>query len=169
MLKVYSKFLDKLEWIEKVFLAVTVLIMVIVIIYQVVLRYVFSASNAWSEELARYLFIYDVIIGSAIATRKNSHLQVDFLINLFKPKVKILFTMVATLVGIVFILFLFKYSLTLCETASKNISAGLHIPMTIPYACIPIGAVLILLTSIEVFLKQICSMKALKNGEVTPE
>lgn len=54
-MKGYGKFLDGIEKIEKLFLAVTVAIMIIVITYQVILRYVFSASNAWSEELARYL------------------------------------------------------------------------------------------------------------------
>ena len=78
--------MDGLESVEKVFLVVTAAIMVIVIAYQVVLRYVFHASNAWSEELARYLFIYDVFIGSAIALRKNSHLQVDVFLNLMKER-----------------------------------------------------------------------------------
>lgn len=73
-MKGYGKFLDGIEKIEKLFLAVTVAIMIIVITYQVILRYVFSASNAWSEELARYLFIYDVMVAAAIATRRNSHL-----------------------------------------------------------------------------------------------
>ena len=72
-MKGYGKFLDGIEKIEKLFLAVTVAIMIIVITYQVILRYVFSASNAWSEELARYLFIYDVMVAAAIATRRNSH------------------------------------------------------------------------------------------------
>ena len=69
-MKGYGKFLDGIEKIEKLFLAVTVAIMIIVITYQVILRYVFSASNAWSEELARYLFIYDVMVAAAIATRR---------------------------------------------------------------------------------------------------
>ena len=55
MLSKYSRFLDVIEKIEKVLLALSVSVMTVVIIYQVVLRYVFSASNAWSEELARYL------------------------------------------------------------------------------------------------------------------
>jgi len=166
MLKSYSRFLDKLELIEKIFLAVILSIMVIVMIYQVVLRYVFSASNAWSEELARYLFIYNVMIAAAIATRSNSHLQVDFLINLLKPKMKSFFTVGATTVGMVFLLFLFKYSITLCHTALNNISAGLKISMAIPYACIPIGVALMLLTSIEVIAKQIVNIKELKKEEV---
>lgn len=166
MLKKYSGFLDKLETGEKIFLAITVGIMVIVMMYQVILRYCFSAANAWSEELARYLFIYDVMIGAAIATRKNSHLQVDFLINLFKPKVKCMFTIGATLAGIVFLGFLFSYSLTLCQTAANNISAGLQISMSIPYACMPIGVVLMILTSIEVILKNLEQIRFIGQEEV---
>ena len=43
MLKAYSKFLDVLEKIEKAILAITVAIMIVVIVYQVILRYIFSA------------------------------------------------------------------------------------------------------------------------------
>lgn len=155
MVKMYSKFLDKLETLEKFLLASTSAVMVVIIVYQVILRYCFNASNAWSEELARYLFIYDVMIASAIAIRKNSHLQVDFLINLLKPKAKAIFTIIATLVGMVFLGFLFSYSITLCTASMANISPGVGVSMAIPYASMPIGAVLMLLTSIEVVLKNI--------------
>ena len=104
-MKGYGKFLDGIEKIEKLFLAVTVAIMIIVITYQVILRYVFSASNAWSEELARYLFIYDVMVAAAIATRRNSHLQVDAFIGILKPRTKAIYTVIATIVGIVFLVF----------------------------------------------------------------
>ena len=167
MIKAYSKFLDKLETAEKLFLGITVALMVIVMVYQVVLRYCFSAANSWSEELARYLFIYDVMIAASIATRKNSHLQVDFLINLLKPKVKCIFTIFATLAGIVFLVFLFNYSLMLCKTAANNISAGLQISMSIPYLCMPIGVVLTILTSLEVILKNILQIRELGKEEVS--
>ena len=97
-MKGYGKFLDGIEKIEKLFLAVTVAIMIIVITYQVILRYVFSASNAWSEELARYLFIYDVMVAAAIATRRNSHLQVDAFIGILKPRTKAIYTVIATII-----------------------------------------------------------------------
>lgn len=35
-------------------------------------RYVFSASNAMSEELARYLFIYDVMVAAAHLHKKET-------------------------------------------------------------------------------------------------
>ena len=134
MLKKYTKFLDGLESVEKVFLVVTAAIMVIVIAYQVVLRYVFHASNAWSEELARYLFIYDVFIGSAIALRKNSHLQVDVFLNLMKERTKYIYTIIVTILGILFLAVLFVYSISLCKISAVNITPGLKVSMAIPYA-----------------------------------
>ena len=164
MLKAYSKFLDLLEKVQKIILAMTVPVMVLVMLYQVVLRYVFSNSNSWSEEVTRYLFIFNVMMASAIAVRRNSHLQIDILINCFSPKVKRIFTIGATLAGIVFLALLFQYSLQLCAQAASNISPGVGISMSVPYAAMPIGIVLMILTSIEVILK---NAEELRSGEVT--
>ena len=151
MIKLYSKFLDLLEWVEKVILAVSVFVMVIIMVYQVILRYVFSNPNAWSEELARYLFILNVML----AVRRNSHMQIDILINLFSERVKHIFTIISTIAGIGFMVLLFQYSLGLCATGAANVTPGLKIPMSIPYASIPIGVALMILTSIEVILKSV--------------
>ena len=170
-MKGYGKFLDGIEKIEKLFLAVTVAIMIIVIIYQVMNRNPFgfqghcNLANAWSEELARYLFIYDVMVAAAIATRRNSHLQVDAFIGILKPRTKAIYTVIATIVGIVFLAFLFCYSVVLCQAAAVNVSAGLKIPMSVPYACMPIGAVLMILTSIEVIMKQLAEIAELSRRE----
>ena len=165
MLKAYSKFLNAVEKVEKVILAASMAAMVVLMLYQVILRYVFSASNSWSEELVRYLFILDVMLAASIAVRRNSHLQIDVLINCFSPKLKRIFTIAATLAGIVFLALLFWYSLDLCMTATSNVSPGLGIPMSIPYACVPLGAVLMILTSIEVILK---TVEELRHEEEVP-
>lgn len=165
MLKGYSKFLDVVEKIEKIILAIAVAVMLFEMVYQVILRYIFSNSNAWSEELARYLFIFEVMIASAIAIRKNSHLQIDVLIDRLKPMAKCVFTICSTLVGIVFLCFLLLYSIQLVKTGGTNISAGLQIPMSVPYASVPIGVVLMILTSIEVVLKNIDMLRKGEEGE----
>ena len=165
MLKAYSKFLNVIEKAERAVLALSMAAMVVLMLYQVILRYVFSASNSWSEELVRYLFILDVMLAASIAVRRNSHLQIDVLINCFSPKLKRIFTIAATLAGIVFLALLFWYSLDLCMTATSNVSPGLGIPMSIPYACVPLGAVLMILTSIEVVLKPV---EELRHEEEVP-
>ena len=164
MLKGYSKFLDVLEKVEKALLAIAVAAMILAMVYQVVLRYIFAMSNTWSEELARYLFIFEVMLAAAIAIRRNSHLQIDVLLNLLKPKIKRVFTLCSTMVGIVFLDFLLVYSIQLVKTGATNTSVGLQIPMSIPYSCILIGVVLMILTSIEVILKNIEGLKGTEES-----
>ena len=69
LLNVYSKIMDVIDKILRVIVGIAMVVMVIVIFYQVILRYVFNASNIWSEELARYLMCYSVLLGAAIAVR----------------------------------------------------------------------------------------------------
>ena len=133
--------------------------MIIIMVYQVILRYIFSNANAWSEELARYLFVFEVMIASAIAVRKNSHLQIDVLIGQLRPKAKCVFTICSTVVGMVFLAFLLMYSIQLVKTGGTNTSVGLQIPMSVPYLSIPIGTILMLLASVEVILKNIEQLK----------
>jgi TRAP-type C4-dicarboxylate transport system permease small subunit len=165
MRKGYSRFLDFLEKIEKALLAAAVAAMIAVIVYQVVLRYIFSAANVWSEELARYLFIFEVMLGAAIAIRRNSHLQIDVVVSHLKPRVRIVFTIVTTAAGMVFLCFLLMDSVALVRTGASNLSAGLGIPMSIPYTCVPIGVVLMLLTSAEVLAEGIEELR----GKGEPE
>ena len=164
MLKAYSKFLDFLEKIEKVVLTVSVPAMVLIMFYQVVMRYVFHNSPAWSEELVRYLFIFNVMLAAAIAARHNSHLQIDILINTFNEKTKKIFTIGATTVGVVFLVYLFILSLDLVRSGAPNTSASLGIPMSIPYTCVPIGTALMVLTSIEVIMKNVHDLTTAKEG-----
>jgi TRAP-type transport system small permease protein len=48
------------------------------VFYQFFTRYVTNDSAAWTEEIARYLLIAVVFIGSAIGVARNQHVQVDF-------------------------------------------------------------------------------------------
>lgn len=44
---------------------------------QVITRYVFNDSLAWTEEIARYLLIAVSFVGAAAATRRGAHIAVD--------------------------------------------------------------------------------------------
>lgn len=152
-MKAYSKFLDVLEKIEKFILVVTIALMVVIMLYQIILRYVFSQANSWSEELTRYLFIFNVMLAAAVAIRSNSHLQIDVFLNKMSDRTRAIFTIISTCVAIVFLLYLLYASITVCMYTKGNISAGLHISMSIPYATVPVGVVLMILASIEVIGK----------------
>lgn len=58
-------------------LAVLVAVMVILVFANVLTRYVFHVSIAWSEEIARFLFIFVVAIGAVVAMARDEHLNIQ--------------------------------------------------------------------------------------------
>ena len=155
MLKAYSKFLDGLVKVMKVLIVIMSVIMLLSMAYQVVMRYFFSHANAWSEELARLMMIWVVMLGASIATRIYGHLQIDVIINLIPERPRHLANAVVTLIGAIFIILMLKFSIELCLGTGTASSAGLGISKKYIYLCMPVGFVLMLLTSIEVVWKNI--------------
>lgn len=51
------------------------------VILQVVFRYALNNPLTWSEELARYLFIWCAFLGWIIASRRRSHLAMTFVVD----------------------------------------------------------------------------------------
>jgi len=145
MLKAYSKFLDAVEFVIRKLVGIFMAFMVAIMCYQVVLRYVFHNSNIWSEELTRYMFVYVSLLGSFIAMRKNTHLKVDFFVNLIKGKAHKYFTILTSIAVIAFLLYLLPLSFNLCLNTMKNISPGLKMPMGYAYFAIPLGTILMVL------------------------
>src|SRR5882762_2418642 len=56
-----------------------------VVFYQVFTRYVLNDAAGWTEEIARYLLIAVTFLGGAMAVRRNTHIQVDFVYR-FLPR-----------------------------------------------------------------------------------
>lgn len=65
--------------IEENALTISLAIMVIVIFTNVVMRYIFNNSLSWSEEFARYLFVWFSWIGVSAGVKDNEHLRVEIL------------------------------------------------------------------------------------------
>src|SRR5258708_4229940 len=53
-------------------------ILAVVVFYQVFTRYVLNDAAGWTEEIARYLLVAVTFLGGAMAVRRNTHIQVDF-------------------------------------------------------------------------------------------
>lgn len=62
--------------------------MTIMIFIQVVMRYIFSASLSWSEELARYFFVWLIYIGTSYGCKHLQHIKIDAALGLFPKKLR---------------------------------------------------------------------------------
>lgn len=163
-LKHYSKILDVVEKVLRVILIVLMGCMTLVIFFQALMRYVFNHPLSWCEELAVYMVVYCVMLGICIATRKESHLQVDFLLSFFSQKTKCLITAVSSVIAIVVMLMFGWYSISLMEVAVGK-STTLPLTMRDIYLVFPVGSVLLILFSVESIVKNFI---AFKNGGNLP-
>jgi len=121
-------------------------VMLVVIFAQVISRYVFNWTPEWSEELARYLFVWVVFIGSALIMGESGHLAVQFVPNHFKGTAPgRLLEIVINLSGYVFILILLTQGAKMTRVMTFQMSPGMEIPMSWVYAVIPLSSALMLL------------------------
>ena len=125
---------------------VAMMVMLLTIFAQVVTRYGFNYTPEWSEELARYLFVYVVFLGSALIMGESGHLAVEFLPNYFKDTAIGKFLQLLSLVcGYLFIGILLTQGAKMVKVMTFQESPGLEISMSYVYAVIPISCVLMLL------------------------
>lgn len=141
MLTYYSRLLDGVEKVIKILEILLLAAITLILIYQCIMRYGFHSARPWCEELALYLSVYSVFLGIPIAVRRDSHLQVDVLLNFMSPKTRYLISGISSVVAAVFMIFFCKYGVSLIGHAT-GASTTLPIKMRDVYYAFPVGAVL---------------------------
>lgn len=157
------KFLDK--YIEEYLLIFTTVATVLVLFLQVVTRFIFDFSLVWTEELARYLFIWMTFIGVSYAVKKDKHLRIDSLPLLFGGTGKFVIRTIANLLFFFFALVVLYYGGTGLEKVGRT-TPGLGISYIWVYASILVG---FFLTAIRLIQDQISIMSARRVSGVDEE
>lgn len=119
-------------------------VMVVSMVWQVIGRYVFSRAPGWTEEASRFLMLWVTMLGAAAALRSGAHLSVTSLVDALPPRALawVLALRDAALVGAAGLLAWYGFLFARLNGAQE--SAAMEIPMTVPYAALPAGALLII-------------------------
>ncbi|WP_316859915.1 TRAP transporter small permease [uncultured Cohaesibacter sp.] len=129
---------------------VAMLVMLAIIFMQVITRYVFGFSLEWSEELARFLFVWVVFLGSALIMGEDGHLAVELLPRLLKGTVPgFALNLFINVCGYVFIFLLITQGWKMTETMTFQTSPGLGISMSYVYMIMPLSGLLMLMYHIK--------------------
>ncbi|KHF38742.1 TRAP transporter small permease [Halalkalibacter okhensis] len=163
------KWLD--DHIEEVFLVLFSVIMVSVIFVQVFMRYIMGSSLAWSEELARYCFIWMIYIGISYGVKKQRHIKVDVLLLLFKDKGRIVFNIISNVLFLAFAIFVVFYGYQMAQQLLNfgQKSPALQIPMGFVYMAGPVGMALTAIRLIQNLIKHIKALLGKGDTEVKTE
>ena len=136
-------------------------LLVLVVFSQVIARFVFNDPFRWSEELARYLQVWMIILTSSICIRKGTHLAVDFAIHAFPFVYKKLLKLLVLLLMMFYLIIVIVYGAGLVSVVTIQVSPALLIPMYTVYLAVPIGGFLMFIEALISFLK----LTGAKNNE----
>lgn len=78
--------LDRLSALVGKFFAWSIVILTFVIVYEVVVRYAFSAPTTWAYDAAYMLYGTLFIMAGAYTLSRNGHVRGDFLYRKFSPR-----------------------------------------------------------------------------------
>ena len=118
---------------------ILLLVLLLVVGLQIFSRYVLNHSLFWSEELARYLFIYLVFLGSAIVLRQKRHIQVSFFVERLAAPQRRALTILVDLLLLAFAGTVCWESFWLAVMVWTVPTAALLIPWTFVYLGILLG------------------------------
>ena len=134
--KIFNKF-------EENALIISLAVMVIVIFMQVVMRYIFNNSLSWSEEFARYLFVWFSWMGVSAGLKDGEHLKVELLsMSLLKRGLIKSNEIVAIIVSLIWlattlIVTYYGFEVVAAQMDMNVLTPAMRLPVWIAYLSIP--------------------------------
>ena len=134
---------------------------IIVIMFgQVLFRYIFNQSLSWSEELAKFIFVWLTFLGAAICLKERMHIGVEFLIERLPVKWKRYFELFQTVLITLFNVAMSVIGFCWVWEVSGTLSPAMSLPLNIVfYAALPVASVLSAVFGTIRFIEEVDKLK----------
>ena len=126
---------------------------VIITFVQVLFRYVFQFSLAWTEELARYIFLWLAALSIAHGFKTKSHFALTFLVDRIQKRYR---SLIFTIVNVSMLLFLSIFVWKSCEytlSVIDQVGPGTGLSMSVPYSSSIFMGILMIYYIVQDFIK----------------
>ncbi|HSB71642.1 MAG TPA: TRAP transporter small permease [Candidatus Methylomirabilis sp.] len=136
---------------------VLMLVMTLTVSMQIVFRYVFNVPLGWSEEMARFAFVWVSFFGASALMRVREHINVTIFVERFPPRLQAVAGFIANLCALVCIYFFLVGGIALATNEWRQLAPSTEIPMGWVYLVIPIStglmAIWIVIQTIQAALR----------------
>lgn len=122
------------EWMTEAALVLCILAMTVMCLSQVAWRYLLNDPLVWSEEAARYLFVWVAYLSAWLAWKHRAHVALDIVHYVRNPLLERISTGVVEASVLIFCAYTFHTNLGLLQLTSRQPSATLGLPMVWVYA-----------------------------------
>ena len=134
--------------------------MTVIIFLQFVMRRVFNNSLVWSEELARYIFIWLIYIGISYGAKMKQHIKLEMFIAMAPKKIHPFFVLLAEFLFLGFAVFIVftSWDIVQRQIFLGQTSPAMGIPMAWVYAAPTVGFFFASIRQIQVIIERIRDM-----------
>ena len=133
------KLIDAYSRVLDVALVATVAILIIPVSLQIFSRFTaLIPSYIWTEEMARFFFIWMIMIGAMVGIRDGAHFDVDLWPEL-KPRANALLRIVSNVFILVFALVFITYGIKFVQFGWSQNSELAELPMPFIFAAWPLA------------------------------
>lgn len=116
----------------------------------VIWRYVLNDPLTWTEEAARFLSIWMILVGSSMTVRIDGHTSIDLLQTIIKnPTGRMVGYIITRALAAVSMLVMFPFTLQLMKEMGGVTAAATRLPMWAIYLAFPVGIVCMLIAWIR--------------------
>ena len=133
------------------------LAIVLVMAFNVLLRYFFHTGSVASQELEWHLMAPICLLGLSYAILKDGHVQVDILFGRFPPRLQRIIEFISTVLVVIVIAILFKlcipYVMQSYNIGEKSPDPGGLTHRWVVKAMLPLGFALLLIQSVAAMLR----------------
>ena len=150
-MKVYKKIMDVLAAAEKLILAASTLLILVLTVGNVFSRKVIHRSWSFTEELVVAVFVLITLMAAALACREGELVSLTLVTDRLPGKTKKPVVVLVTVLSVIFTVILFKYGMdkVLTQLANGKRTFVLNWPEWIFWSFVPIGSVCMILHFVE--------------------
>ena len=130
------------EKIVRWIVIVLMLVMTVTVSLQIAFRYFFNIPLGWSEELARFSFVWVSFFGASALMRVREHINVTVFVDNFPPRLRAVCVILANLCALIFAYYFVVGGIALATNEWSQLAPAMEIPMGWVYVVIPISAIL---------------------------
>jgi C4-dicarboxylate transporter, DctQ subunit len=166
MVSTFFKVIDKvLGFIEGWLLFLATMGALIALFFNVILRYGFNYSLAWSEELVREVIILTTLLGCSAAIKARNFIKIDAMAQFFES-LKTPLNFISNFVTLIFSSMMVYYGtkMVMLQAATDQNTIIMEIPLEYIYAIMPLMGVMMFLRTLQMIHQDILDLRAKKNA-----
>lgn len=128
-------------------------LLLIVMCWQVLTRYVLGAPSDWSEEAARYLYVYVVFLGTSAGISDRRHVSIAYFTEMLRPGMRLAVSLLVDVLILAFLAIMVWWGF-------KATLRNLDIPLSVTQISYAWVYVVIPLTSIAMIVRTVLLMRS---------